>query len=192
MRVSRHRPTCLGGGIWRHSKQVYLCWKEFGCWWESSINNFTETNVFFWKLSNIPMISLKTMCHRLCVRTATKLVKQRVRKFHHKRQIIIQDEILRLLKVEFIREVLYSNWLSNVVVVLKKMEKLRVWVDFTDLNDLCSKTSLLFSYINQIVDTTSQHGLLSFMDAFSRYNQIPMYSANYENHIYHSIRLALL
>lgn len=120
------------------------------------------------------------MCHRLCVRTATKLVKQRVRKFHHKRQIIIQDEILRLLKVEFIREVLYSNWLSNVVVVLKKMEKLRVWVDFTDLNDLCSKTSLLFSYINQIVDTTSQHGLLSFMDAFSRYNQIPMYSPNYE------------
>lgn len=53
--------------------------------------------------------------------------------------MIIQVEVERLLKMGMIRDVKYPRWLANVVVVLKKNDKWRVCVDFTDLNKACLK-----------------------------------------------------
>ena len=47
-------------------------------------------------------------------------------------------------------------------------------VDFTDLNKACPKENYPLPHINQLVDSTACHKLLSFMDAFSGYNQIKM------------------
>ena len=47
-------------------------------------------------------------------------------------------------------------------------------INFTNLNKACPKDSFPLSRINQLVDSTVAHKLLSFMDAFSRYNQILM------------------
>ena len=60
------------------------------------------------------------------------------------------------------------------MVVLKKGGKWRVCVDYTNLNDACPKDSFPLPRIDQIVDATVEHGILSFLDAFSRYHQIPM------------------
>ena len=80
----------------------------------------------------------------------------------------------------FIREVKYPEWLANVVVVPKKGGKWRVCVDYTDLNDACPKDSFPLPRIYQIVDGSSGHGMLSFLDAFSGYHQIPMYAPDAE------------
>ena len=53
-------------------------------------------------------------------------------------------------------------------------------VDFTDLNKACHKDSYPLPRIDQLVDSTVGHRLLSFMDAFSRYNQIRMDEADQE------------
>ena len=68
----------------------------------------------------------------------------------------------------------YPDWLANVVMVKKTNGKWRMCVDFIDLNKSCPKDSYLLPRINQLVDSTAGHKLLSFMDAFSRYNQIRM------------------
>ena len=47
-------------------------------------------------------------------------------------------------------------------------------VDFTDLNKACPKDSFPLPRINQLVDSTAGHKLLTLMDAFSGYNQIKM------------------
>ena len=47
-------------------------------------------------------------------------------------------------------------------------------VNFTDLNKACLKDSFLLSKIDQLVDSIAGHKLLTFMDAFSGYNQIKM------------------
>ena len=47
-------------------------------------------------------------------------------------------------------------------------------MDFTDLNKICPKDSFPLPRIDQLVDSTSGHKLLTFMDAFSGYNQIKM------------------
>ena len=80
-----------------------------------------------------------------------------------------------LWEARLIREIKYSEWLANVVVVPKKGEKWRVCVDYTDLNEACSKDSFPLPRIDQIVDASARHGMLSFLDAFLGYHQIPMH-----------------
>ena len=66
------------------------------------------------------------------------------------------------------------------MVVPKKGNKWRVCVDHTDLNDTCPKDSFPLPQINQIMDSSAGHGMLSFLDAFSGYHQIPMHSPDAE------------
>ncbi|WJZ85623.1 hypothetical protein VitviT2T_005146 [Vitis vinifera] len=118
--------------------------------------------------------------HKLNVLPTARSVWQRVRCFHSDRQKIIKEEIDKLLEAKFIREVEYPDWLANVVVVPKKEGKWRVCVDYTNLNNACPKDSFPLPRIDQIVDSTTGQGMLSFLDAFSEYHQIPMAPADEE------------
>ena len=57
-------------------------------------------------------------------------------------------------------------------MVKKPNGKWRMCVDFMDLNRACPKDSYPLLRIDTLVDSTARHELLSFMDAFSGYNQI--------------------
>ena len=61
-----------------------------------------------------------------------------------------------------------------MVMVKKANGKWRICVDFTNLNKACPKDSYPLPHIDQLVDLTAGHKLLSFMDTFSGYNQIRM------------------
>ena len=53
-------------------------------------------------------------------------------------------------------------------------------MNYTDLNDLCPKDSFPLPRIDKIVKASAGHGMLSFLDAFSDYHQIPMYPPDVE------------
>ena len=89
-------------------------------------------------------------------------------------------EVDNRLEMGFIREIKYPEWLANVVVVPKKGKKLRVCVDYTDLNEAYPKDSFPLPRIDQIVDASIGHGMLSFLDAYSGYHQIPMHLSDAE------------
>ena len=59
-------------------------------------------------------------------------------------------------------------------MVKKANGKRRMCVDFTNLNKAYPKDSNPLPHIDQLVDSIVGHQLLSFIDAFSRYNQIKM------------------
>ncbi|KAJ9539491.1 hypothetical protein OSB04_032224 [Centaurea solstitialis] len=102
------------------------------------------------------------------------------RKFAPERNKVINDEVDNLLKTGKIREVKYPDWLANVVVVQKKNGKWRVCIDFTDLNKACPKDPFPLPHIDAMVDATAGHELLTFMDAYSGYNQILMHTDDQE------------
>ena len=69
----------------------------------------------------------------------------------------VKEEVKKLKQVRAIKEVFFPKWLSNTVVVKKKIEKWRVCVDFTDLNRACSKDPFPVSKIDQLVDAIVKH-----------------------------------
>ena len=119
--------------------------------------------------------------HRLNVNPSFKPVKQKKRIFAPERQKEINEEVGKLLQAKAIREVEYLKWLANVVLIKKSNGKWRLCIDFTDINRACPKDSFPLPRINLIVDATVGHELLSFMDAFSGYNQISMDPNDQEN-----------
>ena len=62
----------------------------------------------------------------------------------------------------------------------KKDGRIRVCVDFRDLNKASPKDDFPLPHIDELVDFTAGYALLSFMDGFSVYNQIVMASKDRE------------
>ena len=61
--------------------------------------------------------------HALRLILGSKPAKQRLRRFVDERRWAIGVEIAKLLAVGFIREVFYSDWLANPILVKKKTGK---------------------------------------------------------------------
>jgi hypothetical protein len=113
--------------------------------------------------------------HSLNVRPDAKPVKQPLRRFAEEKRKAIGEEIARLLAAGFIMEVFYPNWLANPVFVLKKNNTWRMCIDYTSLNKACPKDPFTLPRIDQVIDFTAGCDLLSFLDAYSGYHQIPLY-----------------
>ena len=135
-------------------------------------------DVFAWSHEDMLGIDPSVITHRLNICPSFKPVRQTKRVFAPERDNAIKEEVLKLMTAKFIREVYYPDWLANVVMVKKTNGKWRMCVDFTDLNKACPKDSYPLPCIDQLVDSTTGHKLLSFMDAFSGYNQIRMNKAD--------------
>jgi len=60
------------------------------------------------------------------------------------------------------------------VLVPKKDWKVRICVDYQDLNRASPKDKFPLPHIDVLVDNTANFALFSFMDGFSGYNQIKM------------------
>ena len=91
---------------------------------------------------------------------------------HKEVELKMKEEIEKLLKSKFIIPKSYVQWLANIVPVMKKNGKLRVCVDYRDLNVSTPKDMYVMLITDMLIDSTEKNELLSFMDSFSGYNQI--------------------
>ena len=126
-------------------------------------------------------IDPEIMCHHLNIDPDIRGVHQKRRAVSGEQAEALKEEVDRLLKVGLFKESFYPKWLTNPVLVKKPNGKWRVCVDFIDLNKAFPKDSFPLPQIDQLVDATTGHALLSFMDAYSDYNQIPMYEPDQED-----------
>ncbi|XP_023921409.1 uncharacterized protein LOC112032871 [Quercus suber] len=76
-------------------------------------------DVFAWSHEDMPRIDPSAMVHKLNVNPASSLVQHKKRVFAQERDKAIAEEVRKLLKAGFIREVYYPDWLVNVVMVKK-------------------------------------------------------------------------
>nr|AAP06851.1 putative polyprotein [Oryza sativa Japonica Group]ABF95101.1 retrotransposon protein, putative, unclassified [Oryza sativa Japonica Group] len=143
---------------------------------EDALVSFLRANadVFAWRPADMPGVPREVIEHRLAVRPGARPIRQKVRRQAPERQAFIREEVARLLEAGFIREVIHPEWLANPVVVPKANGKLRMCIDYTDLNKACPKDPYPLPRIDQIVDSTAGCDLLCFLDAYSSYHQIRM------------------
>ncbi|XP_074355018.1 uncharacterized protein LOC141693750 [Apium graveolens] len=120
-----------------------------------SLTRFLIANldVFAWSHSDMVGIDPEVMCHRLNIFSNCTGIRQKCRPVSGERAIALKEDVDRLLEVGLIKESFYPKWLANPVLVKKPNGKWK----------------------------TSGHALLSFMDAYSGYNQIPMYGPDQEH-----------
>ena len=92
----------------------------------------------------------------------------------------IKEEVKKQLDAGFLKVSKYPQWVANIVPVPKKDDKVRMCVDYRDLNRANPKDNFSLPHIDTLVDNTTKNSLFSFMDGFSSYNQIKMASENME------------
>ncbi|CAA0820464.1 Unknown protein, partial [Striga hermonthica] len=126
--------------------------------------------------------------HKLNLDRTVRPVVQKRRKLGPDRQKALEEEVKKLVDNKFIKEAKYPTWVSNPVLVKKSNGLWRLCIDFSDLNKACPKDSYPLPHIDYMVDTTSGHELMSFMDAYSGYNQIPMDPEDSEHTSFYSAR----
>jgi hypothetical protein len=123
----------------------------------------------------MPGVPRELVEHALNVDPKAKPVKQPVRQFDEPKRKAIAAELHRLENASFIREIKASTWVSNPVIVPKKNTDVqRVCVDYMSLNKHCPKDSFPLPRIDQIIDSIARCARLSFLDAYSGYNQIKL------------------
>ncbi|KAM2236788.1 hypothetical protein ACFX1S_012219 [Malus domestica] len=123
-----------------------------------------NAEVFAWSYKDMPGISPDIICHHLSIDPNTKPVKQKRRSYDVERYEAMKAEVEKLKDIGFVREVNYPTWVANVVLVKKNP----------------TKESLLLQKV-LLIDSTAGCELLSFMDAYSGYNQILMSPSDQEH-----------
>ncbi|KAG9458214.1 hypothetical protein H6P81_002722 [Aristolochia fimbriata] len=108
-------------------------------------------HIFAWNYTEMPDLDPRVAVHKLAVHPSVRPVKQSQRRFRPELVPEIEKEVDKLIAANFIREVKYPSWIANIVPVKKKTGQIRL-----------------------MVDATTGHEALSFMDGSSGYNQIRM------------------
>jgi hypothetical protein len=127
---------------------------------------------FAWDYPELPGLSRKLVEHRLPIKEGFQPFQQSPRRMAPDITLKIKEEIERLVRAGFIRLARYVEWLSNIVPVLKKNGKLRICIDFKNINMATSKDEYPMPVADLLVDGASGYKVLSFMDGYSGYNQI--------------------
>jgi len=128
-----------------------------------------------WTTVDLPRVNPDIITHRLSVYKEARSVAQNKRNHREEKRMVAKEEADKLLVAGFIREARYTTWPTNIVMVTKSNEKWQMCVDYKDLNKACPKHSYPLPNIDRLVDGATDHKVLSFLDAYSGYNQISMH-----------------
>lgn len=131
-------------------------------------------DIFAIKPSDMPGVPRELIEHELKINKNAKPRKQRLRRFTPDRKEAIKMELSKILAAGFIKEVFYSDWLANPVLIKKSNNEWRMYVDYTILNKHCKKDPFGLPRTDEVVDITAGCTLLCFLDYYSRYHQISL------------------
>jgi hypothetical protein len=119
----------------------------------------------------MPRLSRKLVEHRLPIKAGFRPYEQGAWNF--KPEIIgrVKEEVDPLLQAGFIQPCHYADWVSNIVTVEKKnMGKIRICVDFRNLNRATPKDECPMPIANLLIDSASGNKVIIFLDGNAGYN----------------------
>jgi hypothetical protein len=100
----------------------------------------------------------------------------------------IKEEINQLLEANFIRPCRYADWVSDLVPVEKKDSgKLRVCIDFRDLNRATPKDEYTMPIADMLIDSALGSKVISFLDGNGGYNKFFIVEENKSKMAFRSI-----
>ncbi|XP_070037211.1 uncharacterized protein [Nicotiana tomentosiformis] len=131
-------------------------------------------DIFAWSYDDMAGRSTSIVAHKLPTVPMRPPVKQKLRKFKPDMSLKIKEKVTKQIKAKVLKVVEYPTWLAKIVPVLKKDGKVKVCVDYRDLNRASPKDDFSLPNIHILIDNCAKHELQSFMDCFAGYHQIWM------------------
>ncbi|XP_055812085.1 uncharacterized protein LOC129882003 [Solanum dulcamara] len=139
-----------------------------------NLDEIETMDVFAWSYDDMPGLSTNIVSHKLPTDPSCPPVKQKPRKIKPDLSLKVKKEVSKQIDANVIRVIKYPTWLANIVPVLKKDGKIRVCVDYRDLNKASPKDDFPLPNIHILIDNCAKHELQSFVDCFAGYHQILM------------------
>ena len=141
------------------------------------LQNWTEffrkhKSAFAWTYADLRGIPAEIAEHRIVLEDDARPIWQRQHRLNPKYSLLVKEELDKLLRVGFIYEVPYSEWVSPIVMVPKKNGKIRICQDYRKLNAVTKKDYFPLPFTDSILDAVAGHESYSFLDGFSGYNQV--------------------
>jgi len=100
----------------------------------------------------MPRIDSRIVEHEINMYLDVKPVRQRLRHVHLKKVTAIKEKVENILLASFIYPIPLTDWVSNIVPVMKKQGMIRVCIDYRDANQACPKDNYPTPFIDHIID----------------------------------------
>ncbi|GKU89512.1 hypothetical protein SLEP1_g3641 [Rubroshorea leprosula] len=123
---------------------------------------------------DMPGLDPDITIHAIPLYYEAKLVKQKLRRMKPEVLLKVKEEVQKLLDVNFIEVAMYPEWVANIVPVMKKDGRVRVCVDYRDLNKASPKDDFPLPHIQIMLDNAAKNTRFFFVDGYFGYNQIRM------------------
>ena len=129
-------------------------------------------NVFAWSYDDLKAQKGDIIQHTIPLKEDAKPFQQKLRHTNPKLAPLIQKELQKLLSTNIIAPTRHSTWVSNLLVLRKKTCKIRLCVDFRNLNVSYEKDNYLFPYMEHLSQRITRFPMMSLLDGFLGYNQM--------------------
>lgn len=100
-------------------------------------------DIFAWFTVDLMGISPEIIEHHLYILPTAHPMKQKRWHFDSKKDKVIKEEVQKLLEVGHIRDVYFPTWLFNVVLESKPSGKWQMYINFRDLNKVCTLRTII-------------------------------------------------
>jgi len=105
-------------------------------------------DVFAWSYQDMPGLDSNIVQHRLPLKPECPPIKQKLRRMKPEVPLKIKEEVEKQFNAGFLTIAKYPQWVANVVPVPKKDGKVRMCVDYRDLNRASPKDNFPLPHID--------------------------------------------
>ena len=124
-------------------------------------------DIFAWSYQDMHGLDTNIIEHHFRLKPECPPIKQKLRRTHPDITVKIKEEVFKKINVGFLVTSVYPQCIANIVLVLKKDRKVRMCVDYRDLNKASPKDDFPLPHTDMLVDNTKKFKVFSFMDGFS-------------------------
>ena len=110
--------------------------------------------------------------HKIELQSEAKPVRQMHYRMNPNYAAKVKEEIDKYLEAKFIYPVDKTKWLSPIVIVPKKNGKIRVCVDYRELNAVTKVDPFPLPFTESILEAVAGYEMYTLMDRYSDSNQI--------------------
>jgi hypothetical protein len=110
--------------------------------------------------------------HKIELLPNAKLIRTKQGRWNPKYIAMVKEELDKLLEVGFIRLVETTEWVSHLVLALKKNGKLRVCITYKALNKVTKKNRYPLPFCEEILEEVAGHEMYTFVDGYKGYHQV--------------------